>query len=70
MTDDEAQKLKLFVFTEFEPYYTDGLAFAIAESEKEARELIKAGRSYTPDNWGNLRIYPLTEKVAYSISGG
>ena len=70
MIDDEAQKLKLFVFTEFDPGYTDGLAFAIAESETEARELIMARRRYEPDNWGILKIHSLTEKVSYSISGG
>ena len=39
-------KLKLFVWTEFSPDYTSGLAFAIAKDEPEARKLVEAFRRF------------------------
>ena len=36
--------LKLFVFNEFSPNFGDGLAFAIAESEDEAKKMIADSR--------------------------
>ena len=67
MNKEDGNKLKLYVWTEFSPDWTDGLAFAIAESEEEARELvIKAyGVVYT---WGKVAVRPL-EKGAYAVSG-
>jgi hypothetical protein len=32
--------MKLFVWTQFMPDYTDGLAFAIADDEESARQLV------------------------------
>lgn len=64
-------ELKLFVWTEFEPDYTDGLAFAIAETEEEAKELvIKEKYGSVPRKWGNLEILSLNEKTARSVEGG
>ena len=62
-------ELKLFVWTRFSPDYTGGLAFAIAESEYEAREMIIKTRGYNPSDWGSLKIRGLT-KFAASVSGG
>jgi len=61
------QELKLYVWTEFSPDWMNGLAFAIAESEEEAREqVIKVyGTVYT---WGKVKVKPL-EKCAYAASG-
>lgn len=68
-------KLKLFVWEGFSPDYSDGLAFAIAKNEKEARKLvIKEIGSFPgntgPSNWGDLTVYPLRKKIAKSVSGG
>ena len=63
-------KLKLFVWTDFSPDYTSGLAFAIAKDETEARKLVVAQRGYEPYAWGTLTIHPLSKKLAYSVSGG
>jgi hypothetical protein len=63
-------RLKLFVFTEFCPDYTSGLAFAIAKDETEARKLIEKDRDFSVYEWGTLTIYPLTKKIAKSVSGG
>ena len=62
--------LRLFVWTGFCPDYTSGLAFAIAKDETDARELIEKERGYTIYTWGDLRIYPLTKRIARSVAGG
>jgi len=63
-------KLKLFVWEGFSPDYTDGLAFAIAKDETEARELVIKNRGYDAYDWGVLKILPLNKPVAFSVSGG
>lgn len=62
--------LRLFVWTAFSPDYTNGLAFAIAEDENEAKKLIEEERGYKVSEWGNLKIYPFTKKIAISVGGG
>ena len=72
------KKLKLFVYENFQPDYTSGLAFAIAETLEEAREMIKKGEGwevhgkfYIPTiDWGTLHIHELDEKIMYSVCGG
>ena len=63
-------RLKLFVWTNFAPDYTGGLAFAIAENETEARQLVVAERGYIVYSWGDLTIYPISKKIARCVSGG
>lgn len=63
-------ELKLFVFEEFCPDYTNGLAFAIAEDEIEARKMIEGERGFAVYDWGEVTMHPLTEKIARSVSGG
>lgn len=63
-------RLKLFVWTGFSPDYTSGLAVAIAKDETEARKLIIAERGFNVSDWGELKVHPLTRKIAYSVSGG
>ena len=62
--------LKLFIFEDFSPDYTSGLAFAIAENETEARKLIEKKRGYAVYTWGTLTIKPLNRRTAFSVSGG
>lgn len=62
-------QLKLFVWEGFSPDYTDGLAFAIAKDETEARKLIEKDRGYEVYTWGELTIYPI-KKIAKSVCGG
>jgi len=56
-------KLKLFVWSEFCPGYSKGLAFAVAESEEEAMELIREKHGCEPHSWGELEVLPLDRKV-------
>ena len=64
-------KLRLFVWTDFAPDYTSGLAFAIAKDETDARKLVLKEREMSdPYNWGTLAIYPLTKRIARAVSGG
>ena len=63
-------KLKLFIWTDFCPDWTSGLAFAIARDETDARKLIEKDRGYDVYNWGNLEIKPLSRRIARCVSGG
>ena len=62
--------MKLFVWTGFSPDWTDGLAFAIAKTEKEARKLVIAEYGMDAFDWGELEIKDLNEPWAYAVSGG
>ena len=63
------QKKKLFIWTEFCPDYTDGLAFAIAADETKAKELIQQQIGYPVHDWGTLEVRTLRQ-VARCVSGG
>jgi hypothetical protein len=62
-------KLKLFVWTSHMTDWTEGLAFAIAPNEAEARKMIK-GDGAEPSDWGDLAVYPLTKPIAFAVCGG
>ena len=62
-------KLKLFIWTGFSPDYTDGLAFAIAEDEAEARKMIIKEYGLEPI-WGSLEVRRLDQRVVRYVCGG
>jgi len=62
--------MKLFIWTEFSPDYSSGLAFAIAKDQKEAMEMIEKEHGVEVSDWGILEVRPLTRKVARAVSGG
>ncbi len=64
-----ASKLRLYVWTGFSPDYTNGLAFAIAKDETQARALVTRAYGGAPYDWGTLRILSL-KPVAYAVAGG
>jgi len=61
-------KLKLFIFEGFSLDHTNGLAFAIAENEAEARMLIEENRGFGVTDWGKVSEHPI-KKIA-CVSGG
>ncbi len=63
-------RLKLFIWTDFSPDYTGGLAVAIAKDVEEAQKLIVEHRGFEVYNWGDLHVYPLKRKMAECVSGG
>ena len=63
-------KLRLFVWNGFCPDYTDGLAFAIARDEKDAKKLIEEDYGIPVSDWGDLHVYPSTKRHGESVSGG
>ena len=63
-------KLKLFVWNGFSPDYSDGLAFAIAKTEKQARKAVIEYMCYNPSDWGDLEVRDLESPCAYGVSGG
>ena len=62
--------MKLYVWTNFSPDYTSGLAFAIAKDETDARAQIERKRGYKVYEWGTLHVFRLDRRVAYCVSGG
>ena len=63
--------MQLFVWDNFCPDYTSGLAFAIAETVEEARDLIVKEYGDEPFDWGTLTIYDnLNQHIARAVSGG
>jgi hypothetical protein len=65
-----APQLRLFVWVGFCPDYTDGLAVAVAETEEQAKALVIEDQGYNPADWGNMKVYPLSSPIAFSVSGG
>lgn len=64
--------LKLFIWTGYDPDYYGGLAFAIAENEVSARELVEKERGlpFPVREWGFLEVRSLDEPIARELGGG
>lgn len=62
-------ELKLYVWTRFCPDYTDGMAFAIAETEEQARSYVMSYMDFVPSEWGDLETKPIS-KCGYGVYGG
>lgn len=66
----DAIVMRLFVWTEFCPDYTDGLAFAIAENIEQAQKMVTEAKGYAPFDWGTVQEFPVTEARSFCVSGG
>ena len=66
-------KLKLYIWDDFCSDYTSGLAFAIAETESEARELVRVAcgdkTGYDSSEWGDVKVKEIS-KCAHFVTGG
>jgi len=63
-------KLWLYVWDGFAPDHTNGLAFAIAKDEIEAREIIVKDIDWNPSDWGDLSIHLLDKSFGKAVGGG
>ena len=63
-------ELFVFVWAQFCPDYSNGLAFAIAETVEQAQKLIKQKRGYGATDWGPVQQFPATELIAFCVTGG
>jgi hypothetical protein len=65
-------KMKLFVWHDFCPDYTSGLAIAIARTEKQAKKQIAKANGYLPDDdrFGVVKVYPIGKPIAFCVHGG
>jgi len=61
--------MKLYVWDAFSPDWSDGLAFALADSEEDAKQMIEEFKGRPVDEWGTVKVYDLTEKVCYFVHG-
>ena len=66
----EITPLKLFVWENFAPDYTCGLAVAIARNETDAQAQIKECMGYNPSSWGTLTVHDLSHRKAFAVPGG
>lgn len=68
--------LKLFVWENFVPDYTNGLAFAIAETLEQATAMVREnqfknnGKRWASDDWGDVKVYPLDKPISFFTEGG
>jgi hypothetical protein len=63
-------RLKLFIWRGFAHDYTDGLAFAIAKDEQEARRMVIENHGYDPGEWGQLEVRRVDRRAVASVAGG
>jgi hypothetical protein len=63
------KQLKLFVWEEFGTDYTQGIAFAIAETAEQAQELVIKKHGRGPLYWGEMQEYDLTP-MAVAVTEG
>ncbi len=63
-------ELFMFVWDQFCSDYTNGLAVAIAETVEQAQHLIEQRRGYQVYDWGPVKQFPVTEPIAFCVSGG
>ena len=62
---------RLYVWDNFCSDYTSGLAFAIARNETDARAQIEKILGFKINHrWGNVKTYPVTQRVAHAVAGG
>jgi len=64
------KKLYLYVWREFAPDYTNGLAIAIAENERQARDLVIEVYGCNTSDWGPVDVYEIGEPMAFACAGG
>lgn len=63
-------RLRLFIWTDFCPDYSGGLAIALAKDETDARKLVKKAYGCDPYEWGKLEIRRADWRVARCVRGG
>ena len=65
-------ELRLFVFREFDPDHTGGLAVAIAKTPAEAKQLIAKQYKFVTDDtdWGEMSVHSLLQPIAFAVAGG
>ena len=62
--------LRVYVWPWWAPDWTNGLAFAVACSENEAREMIIKENTFDPPTWGPCQVFDIVEKPAFCVYGG
>jgi hypothetical protein len=68
---EDTVKLKLFVWPEFAPDHTDGLAVAFARNVEEAQRLIENTAGFWPTTPGPVEEYPCPpdRPIAFVVLG-
>lgn len=61
--------MRLYVWDEFVPIWSDGLAFAVAESESAAKDAIETATDGLYRPAGPAKVHDLHKPVAYAVTG-
>ena len=63
---------RIYVWREFLPDWSNGLAVACATSLEEAIAKVEAAIEFKHDvqSWGPVEIYSIREPMAFAIAGG
>jgi len=64
------KEMMLYVWKDFSPDYTPGLAFAIAEDIDHAMALVIEFVGYDPSDWGVCEEYAITNPIGFGQVGG
>ena len=64
------RELKLYVWTEFCPSISSGMAIAVSHSKEHAMKIIVEELGFTPWQWGDLEIYPVNYFMCSAVTGG
>ena len=65
-------RLKLYIWSDFCKGYTDGIAFAIAETENEARHMVMdetGDNGYRDLSWGEVEVRNISKHARYVYGG-
>lgn len=63
------KQLTLYVWPRFAPDYKDGIAFALAETLDEAKQMVKSENDWSTD-WGEVSEYSVHQKIVFTRTGG
>ena len=53
--------MNVYIWRQFAPDYSNGLAVAIAADEAKAQSLVIDQMQYSPSDWGPVEVYSLDE---------
>lgn len=70
LKENKMEKLKLYVWENYGCDYTCGIAFALAESEEEARKLIHESDRFVDERTLSNPPKVFTDKISFGVWGG
>ena len=60
---------RIFIWKNFEPLYNAGFAIAIANSEEEAKQMVRNDYGRDIAVWGELEVLSIKQNFCYAVGG-